>query len=190
MRPQKIARAVVTVLVGFGAKMFPVSDAAVSQVRSDPPEGLRLVVTYKEGTSVVNATLVNSGSQPLILNVGIMLANGRQQFADRIQLQLTTPARKLLHLHLLGPAVVAGRVDPMIVPLPLGASYSLQLNLNEYCAPDEGVWKPDLHRGAYTLRAEYTGVGVSRTNLDMSGISLMPYWTGRIQSEVLSFTLR
>jgi len=170
--------------------MFTVSDVAVSQVKADLQSSLKLVATRTEGTSIVIASLINSGSQPLILNVGMMLANGRQQFAERVQLQLTTPEGRLLHLRMRGPPAIAGRVDYMIVPLPPGASYSLQLDLNQYCAPQEEVWRLDLHRGTYTLRAEYTGVGVSRTNLDMPGISLMPCWTGTIHSEVLNFTLK
>jgi hypothetical protein len=154
--------------------MFPASDLAVAQAKSDLQDRLKLVATYKEGTSIVIANLINSGSQPLILNVGMMLANGQEQFAEKIQLQLTTPGKRLLHLRMRGPAAIAGRVDYMIVPLPPGASYSLQLDLKRYCAPQEEVWKLDLHRGSYMLSAEYTGVGVTRTNSDMAGISLMP----------------
>src|SRR6516162_9378954 len=103
--------AFVTVLVGIGATMFTASDVAVSQIKSDLQSSLKLVATYKEGTFIVIASLTNSGSQPLILNVGMMLANGRQQFAEKIQLQLTTPGKRLLHLRMRGPAAVGGRLD-------------------------------------------------------------------------------
>ncbi len=179
-------------LVGIGV-MVSVLGIAVPQLDGNAPSSLRLVLAQeKEGTPSLVAQLINSGSQPLILNIGMMLANGRQQFADRIQLQLTRPDKTVLHLHMLGPGVIAGRIDPMVIPLPPNAAYSVKLALNQYCAPKEHVWKLDLPPGSYALRAEYTGVGVPQraTNLDMQGLSLMPYWTGTIQSGVLNFTVK
>lgn len=173
--------------------MVSVSDIAVSQGDGNAPSPLRLVLAQeKEGTPSLVAQVINSGSQPLILNIGTMLANGRQQFADRLQLQLTRPDKTVLHLHMLGPGAIAGRIDPMVIPLPPHATYSLELDLNQYCAPKEHVWKLDLPPGSYVLGAEYTGVGVPQrtANLDMQGLSLMPYWTGTIQSSVLNFTVK
>ncbi len=66
------------------------------------------------------------------------------------------------------------------------------MDLNQYDAPEERVWKLDLSPGSYALRAEYTGVGVPQraANLDMLGLSLMPYWTGTIESSLLNFTVK
>jgi len=173
--------------------ILSVSGIAVSQVDGNAPSSLRLVLAQeKEDPPSLVAQVINSGPQPLILNIGMMLANGRQQFADRIQLQLTRPDKTVVHLHMRGPGAIAGRIDPMFIPLPPNASYSLELDLNQYCAPKEHVWKLDLPPGSYALRAEYTGVGVQQraANLDMQGLSLMPYWTGTIQSGVLNFTVK
>ena len=173
--------------------LLSVSGVAVSQVDNNAPSSLRLVLAQeKEGAPGLVARLVNSGLQPLILNIGMMLANGRQQFADRIRLQLTRLDKTVLHLHMLGPGVIGGRIDPMVIPLPPNATYSLELDLNQYNAPEEHVWKLDLSPGSYALRAEYTGVGVPQraANLDMLGLSLMPYWTGTIESSLLNFTVK
>jgi hypothetical protein len=185
--------ALLIALIGIGVSLCPVLAIAISQGGANGPSPPRLVLSQqKEGTPSLVAHLINSGSQPLILNVGMMLANGRQQFADRIQLQLTRPDKTVLHLRILGPGVIAGRVDPMIIPLPSNATYSVQLDLNQYSAPKEHIWKLDLPPGSYAVRAEYTGVAVPQrtANLDVQGLSLMPYWTGTIQSGVLNFTVR
>ena len=143
-------------LIGIGVSLCPVSAIAISQAGADAPSPPRLVLSQpKEGKGSLVAQLINSGSQSLILNVGIMLANGRQQFADRIQLQLTRPDKTMLHLQMLGPGAIAGRIDPMIIPLPSNASYSLQVNLSQYCAPKEHVWKVDLPQ-ALTLFVQST----------------------------------
>ena len=75
-----------------------------------------------------------------------------------------------------------GRMDPMVVPLPAGATFTVAIDLEDYVAPKEKIWNLDLTPGRYTLSAEYA-------NLDMQGISLMPYWTGTVNSKTLPFTL-
>jgi hypothetical protein len=119
------------------------------------------------------------------------LANGKKQYADGIRLLLTDPQGKLLHLDMTGPGLIAGRVDPMVVPLPVGATFLLPIDLKDYSAPKEKIWDLDLTPGEYTVSVEYTGVGVPRraANLDMQGVSLMPYWTGTVDSNKLPFTL-
>ena len=170
-----VQSALLIALVEIGGPLFPLKAVAASPAEADVVS-LTLALVQKEGSSSLIADLINSGSQPLILNLGMMLANGRQQYMDRIQLELTTVDKKVLHLRMRGPGVVAGRIDPMIVPLPPGATYSVLLDLNQYCAPDEQVWRLQLRPGSYPLRAKYTGVGVPQhaANLDMKGISLMP----------------
>ncbi len=116
-------------------------------------------------------------------------ANGGELYPDRIRLQLTLPGGKLLHLEIILPTGIIGRSDPMVVPLPAGASYSLQFSLDQYCAPKEEVWRLDLPTGSYSIVAEYTGVTVPRqsANSDVQGISLFPYWTDTVRSDVLKF---
>jgi hypothetical protein len=157
------------------------------------PQGgsLQLTLTQETSGPRFRAALQNAGDQPLILNLGIMLANGRKQYADRINLLLTDPRGKLLHLAMMAPGSIAGRVDPMVVPLPAGATFTVPIDLADYFAPKEKIWKLDLTPGRYTLSAEYAGFGVPQraANLDMQGISLMPYWTGTVNSRTLPFTL-
>jgi len=137
------------------------------------------------------AELHNAGTQALVLNLGAMLGNGRKQYANSIHLLLISAHGKQLHLELLEPPTINGRVDPMVMPLPPGATFTLLIDLRNYIAPREKVWDLALDAGDYTLTAEYKGVGVSQasSNLDMKGIALMPYWIGEIDSPALRFTL-
>jgi len=90
------------------------------------------------------------------------------------------------------PAGVAGRIDPMVVPLPANATFTLRADLDGYSAPADNVWTLNLKPGQYSLHAEYSGVGVPlrAANGDMKGLSLVPYWTGAVVSDTVTFDVR
>jgi hypothetical protein len=133
--------------------------------------------------------LRNAGENDLILNLGMMVANGEKQHPDAVVLTLTSIPGKSRQLHLRGPWFIASRVDPLIVPLPVGSTFSIPVDLNDYwpIAPTEPDYK--LEPGNYRLEAQFTGRGVSQheANLDVKGIALMPYWKGTVTSNQLSF---
>src|SRR5450756_1112205 len=112
--------------------------------------------------------LHNAGDQALILNLGMMLANGRKQYADAIHLLLTDAHGKTLPLELTEIFLIAGRIDPFVVPLPEGATFTLPIDLDHYSSSRQHIFKLSLTPGQYTLSAEYTGVGVPQqtANLD------------------------
>jgi hypothetical protein len=80
-------------------------------------------------------------------------------------------------------------MDPLIVPLPIGSTFSIPVDLNNYwpMAPTEPDYK--LEPGNYSLEAQLVGRAVSQqeANLDVKGIALMPYWKGTVTSNRLSF---
>jgi hypothetical protein len=84
---------------------------------------------------------------------------------------------------------IDGRVDPLIVPLPVGSTFSIPVDLSNYwpTAPTEPDYK--LEPGNYRLEAQFIGRGVSQqeANLDVRGIALMPYWKGAVTSNQLTF---
>jgi hypothetical protein len=133
----------------------------------------------------------NPGNQDLVLNLGIELANGAKQYPDAVSYTLTTPDGRALHLESMEPGFIAGRVDPMIVPLPAGAMFSFLVDLNEYAAPKEKIWQLAFPPGRYSLQVEYTGRAVpeSQANLDVRGIALMDYWVGTATAAPLVFTI-
>jgi hypothetical protein len=176
-------------LAGFAAlaQESPQKVASTSEVQG----GLRISLIQEASPAHFRAELRNAGVQALTLNLGTMLDNGREQYVDRIHLLLTSDKGEQLHLQMAGPAMIMGRVDPLVVPLPPGATFTLPIDLRNYIALQEKAWNLSLDPGHYTLTAEYEGVGVSQAsaNLDMKGIALMPYWIGDVTSPKLAFTL-
>ena len=146
-------------------------------------------VKARSAKPLFQVELHNVSEQPLILSLGMMLSNGRKQYADAVHLSLTDDHGKVLALELKVAGIVAGRIDPLVVPLPPGATFTLPIDLADYISPKANVWELYLVAGRYTLSADYSGVGVpqQQANLDMKGISLMPYWTGSVKSNVVEF---
>jgi hypothetical protein len=133
--------------------------------------------------------LQNVGDHDLVLNLGFMLANGGKQYADAVVLTIFDPQGKAREFNLMGPALIAGRKDPLILPLPIGSTFSLPVDLEKYWAAASREFDYKFQRGTYSLEARFSGKAVSNqeANLDVKGIVLMPYWMGTLTSNRLQF---
>jgi hypothetical protein len=133
--------------------------------------------------------LRNARESDLILNLGVMLANGKEQYPNAIILTLIDAQGKSRRLDLREPGLIAGRLDPLVLPLPTGATFSILVDLDKYWAAASNEFHYKLKTGSYSLEAQFTGKGVSQqeANLDVKGIALMPYWMGKVTSNHLQF---
>jgi hypothetical protein len=134
--------------------------------------------------------LENVGKSDIVLNLGVLLANGKKQLPTAVRLTLLDAANKkhILKGNLGG---VAGRVDPFVVPLPAGCRYTLPYALGESAEDDQAQRSARLPPGRYRATAEFTGESVTRrgTNRDMTGLALMRYWTGTVSSGEVTLTV-
>lgn len=179
-------------IVAFSLIMIGSIQTGLSQAATASSNGPTLSLASTPEPHQFRVELHNSGSHDLILDLGTTLANGAKQYPNAVEYALTTPDGRILHLVPVDDlAMIGGRVDPLIVPLPSGATFSFLINLERYLAPKEKDWKLHLSPGRYMLQAEYTGraVPVTEANLDVKGIALMPYWVGRVVSAPIVFTL-
>jgi hypothetical protein len=154
---------------------------------------LQLTLVKEQNGSKFQLELRNTTDHDLVLNLGVMLANGASQYPNAVVFRLTCPDGKQLPLQMIQPAFIAGRLDPMVVPLPRDATFILPINLLDYWAVEgKKVSQLDLLPGSYSLRAIFTGTDFpgQAANLDMKGIALMPYWKGTLESSDLAFELR
>ena len=154
-------------------------------------EGIALCLS-PSALGSVTLELRNTGPKDAVLNLGAMLANGARQYPSAISLTLTDASGKVHQGVLAEPVIVAGRLDPFIVPLPHGASLILPLDLTKYVLYTSGQieeLRPDPTK-PYMVRAQFTGKGVSQAeaNLDVKGLALMPYWTGIALSNTVATT--
>ena len=80
-------------------------------------------------------------------------------------------------------------MDPFVLPIPIGATFSIPVDLDKYWAAESKEFDYILKPGTYSLEAQFTGRSVSQqeANLDVKGIALMPYWKGTATSNRLQF---
>jgi hypothetical protein len=133
--------------------------------------------------------LRNAAQKDLVVNLGMMVANGKMQYPNALVLILTDAQRKSRRLDLREPWAIAGRVDPFVLPIPIGATFSIPVDLDKNWAAESKEFDYKLKPGTYSLEAQFTGRSVSQqeANLDVKGIALMPYWTGTVASNQLRF---
>ena len=125
--------------------------------------------------------LRNAGEYDLVMNLGTLLANGRKQYPNWVILFVTDARGKTRRFHMREPQHIFGRADPFAVPLPVGSTYSIPVDLENKYWPAEPLevdykFKP----GTYSLEAQFTGRRASESSLD-------PFWTGTVASNQLRF---
>ena len=166
---------------------------ALAQGGGAPVSGLELALSVDQSNAVPSKIpkfrieFRNVGADDLILNVGIMLANGKKQYPNAVALMLTDSQQRSRVLVLREPGFIAGRMDPWVLPLSVGSTFSIPVDLDKYWAAPTHEFDYKLRPGAYSLQAQFTGKRVTQTNLDTKGIALMPYWEGTIASNQVRF---
>ena len=147
---------------------------------------------FTNASPVFHVTLKNAGDKDVVLNLGMMFANGKVLLPDAIQLILIDSAGKSTELHFADRRYpgVAGRIDDYAVPLRVGSSYTLRLSLDNFWCPKMKEFRLKLKPGQYRVRSKFAGRGAQSVNGDMEGIRLMNFWQGTLQSDVTTFRIR
>jgi len=134
-----------------------------------------------------NVALQNVGKKDLVLNLGIMLANGKEQYSTAVKLIFTDPNGKSCEFHnnIGRHPGIAGRLDPFIVPLAAGGTYVLRADFDNYWSVSPvGVPVP-LPKGRYRVAAVFNGKAVTFKQTGVYTQDL--YWNGVIKSKKILF---
>jgi hypothetical protein len=167
--------------------------AAGAQASAEVVNGLQMTIRLDKGASARPAVpnfridLHNAGVSDVVLNLGVMLANGKRQYANALVLTITDSLGKSRQFNLREPYVVIGRLDPMVLPLPVGSTFSVPVDLHNYWAAASQEFDYKLTPGTYTVAVQFLGSSVNSVNADVQGFALMPYWTGTLISNQLRF---
>jgi RNA polymerase sigma factor (sigma-70 family) len=122
----------------------------------------------------------NVGDSDLNVQLGYSLANGKSYHPAALRLLVSLEGNKTRTLTY-SEVRVAGRLDPFVVPLPAGSSYSLRCPLDKFVDSKTGDGI-DLTAKEYRIAAELVGQPVSKASPDLQGFTLMPYWQGTARS--------
>ena len=78
-------------------------------------------------------------------------------------------------------------MDDFPVALRAGSVYTLRLSLNQYWSPATKEFELKLTDGRHRIAARFEGHGAETTNLDMTGVALLNFWKGAVQSDGVDF---
>jgi hypothetical protein len=153
--------------------------------------GIALCLSRSASSDSLTLEIENEGARDAVLDIGVALANGTRQYPTAVHLILTDSGGVTHRAELAEPAVVGGRLDPLVLPLPAGAALRLPLAFSKFALSDAAGHLGGIGLVAgerYTAMAELTGRAVRRAeaNLDMKGLSLMPYWAGTATSDAIT----
>jgi hypothetical protein len=158
--------------------------------------GLQLGITASgdgaaEGGVAVEVSFKNVGPNDFVLNLGIMLANGKVMFPDAVRVNLTgrSAAASTCELKYVDRRYsgIAGRVDDFVVALPVGAVYTIRLTGDRLWCAATSEFQATLAPGQYRVSAHFEGRGAGFENLDMKGVALLNFWKGAAASGDASF---
>jgi hypothetical protein len=192
----KTPKATVTLCFFLALFVLPASSSgqlAESLRWGAPVASLQMSISTGESKSAgapqLLVALRNIGERDVTLNLGVMLANGKAQLPERISLNLTDAGgrTRTLRFHDKRYPAIAGRVDDYVVPLRAGSTYVLTFDLDQFWSPDAEDFQLRLPPGKYQIAAQFEGGGAKSVNLDMPGMSLMNFWTGKLRSNDLVF---
>lgn len=134
-----------------------------------------------------NIALQNIGKKDLVLNLGIMLANGKEQYSSAVILIFTDPngKRREFHNNIGRHPGIAGRVDPFIVPLAIGCTYILRTDFDNYWSLSPKGLSVPLPKGHYRVAVVFNGKAATfkQTGVYTQGL----YWNGTIKSKEILF---
>lgn len=143
---------------------------------------IQLQLAGKEGgksPSHCAVVMENVGDTDLNVNLGISLANGKSHHP--VALRLMVIEREITTRLSYGQPRMAGRLDPFVIPLPIGSRYTLRCPLDKFVLT-EGGERFDFTAKDFRVEAELAGRPVTETNSDMQGLTLMQFWQGAVQS--------
>jgi len=131
--------------------------------------------------------LRNVGDHDVTLNLGSMMANGKVQLPDYINLTFTDAQGKTRVFKFADKkySYVAGRLDDYVVPLRIGSMYTLKVRMDEFWCQETKELAIRLLPGKNRMTAQYEGRRAKLVNLDMGAIKLMNFWLGKVESNTL-----
>jgi hypothetical protein len=139
MKPSRRVQKVliyVTTLLSLGG--LSAAQSANPKVWGRSVDGLQMRIYVDQGEGgqskvpKFRVELRNAGEKDLLLNLGIMARDGKQQYPTAVSLILID-ARSLQRLELNRPCqVVDAEKETLYLPLPVGASFSFSVDLDNY----------------------------------------------------------
>src|SRR6516165_1218576 len=169
--------AVIDALLSLGCFLACVNvtlSAAGDTAKGGPPGNglcLRLEVLAskdpKKPPEQISIVVENVSDRDLNVRLGYSLNNGRSHHPDSLGLIARASGeapRRLIYFD--GRGGIGGRVDPFVVPLPAGASYTLRYPFKNFVDP-ESLRPINVKARDYRIAASLTGKPVTENDVNL-----------------------
>lgn len=158
---------------------------AAAQTTPDP---LRLSLECQQTAELMfRFTIQNVSPAPTAAVIGIIVGNDQKYWLNSLSLTVKRAGLPDTELKYVDPSVatIAGRVDPWLIALPAGASYSVVVPARYF------LFGPKLLEKSLSTPAELqlrlTTQEVGEPNPDLIGLRFIRVWIGTLVSDRLQF---
>lgn len=125
----------------------------------------------------------NVDENPLLLTFGALIGSRFSDFRFRVVVTVDGKDRRVIYVG--GPGVVAGRIDPLVIPLVPSASYTVRIPLARFYVLDESDNLATYISKRCQMRVE---LDVQNPTCPLYGYpnpNMIPCWQGKVASNVL-----
>jgi hypothetical protein len=166
-----------------GAVVLALAGFSGGVAAAQPDVLLRLGIACTQGPELaLRLTIENGGQAPVPVVLGGILGYHKKYLPGSIRLVVRrngSPERLLDYVDPTTPGV-AGRVDPWLVPLPAGASYTIVLPARHFVSP--GAHVPERFASPARVQVSLRTSGIE-PNVDTEGLQFVKPWIGTLTSE-------
>jgi hypothetical protein len=145
---------------------------------------LQLLLECSQTSEVTfRVTLQNVSSSPTAVVIGMVLANDRKYLLKNLVLRVRREGAAdtlLQYFDPSAPAAIAGRVDPWLVTLPPGSSYSIPVLAKHFASPP--TYTAETFSTPADVQLQLTTQEMATPNSDLQGLRLIHVWVGTLSS--------
>lgn len=158
---------------------------ADSEPPGSPAGGLTIGVAVAAEQHELHVTVQNVGHEPLMLPLGNLI--GSESYNFRFEVVVATPDGKTHSVIDTAVAVIAGRLDPLIIALVPKASYTVRLPLARFYVMDLEQPLNKMVRQPCRMQVELRVVNPVCPPYGYPNPNMIPCWQGKVVSNVLQF---
>jgi hypothetical protein len=146
--------------------------------------GVRMSIAVASGSNPeIQITVQNINDKPLLLTFGALIGPDLYDFRFRVVVNMRGKDRRVIYTGAGG--IVAGRVDPLVVPLVPSASYTVRIPLALFYVLDGSEKLETFVSKRCQMRVE---LDVENPTCPLYGYpnpNMIPCWQGKVVSNVL-----
>ncbi len=144
---------------------------------------LRLLLECSQTSEITfRFTLQNVSPSPTAVVIGIVLGNDRKYLLQHVRLRVRREGAADKLLEYFDPSVpaIAGRVDPWLLTLPPGSSYSMTVPAKHFGL--QPTFVPEGFSTPAEVQLHFTTQEIASPNLDLQGLRFIHVWVGMLSS--------